>query len=123
MPEKEKTDITAYSIYNLETKKKKQKLNTIRGYIILKLPKKKLIQGNIMQILLGIMAEKMQYDRSTIKDKNVGFEKKIFISSAAFKYPTVKLKQLKELDVNSIAADDCILFMWYYSHSSPSRNA
>lgn len=54
----------------------------------------------------------MQYDRSTIKDKNVGFEKKIFISSAAFKYPTVKLKQLKELDVNSIAADDCILFMW-----------
>lgn len=34
------------------------------------------------------------------------------MSSATFKYPTVKLKQLKELDVNSIAADDCILFMW-----------
>lgn len=54
----------------------------------------------------------MQYDKSTIKDENVGFEKKIFLSSASFKYPTVKLKQLKELDVNSIAADDCILFMW-----------
>lgn len=24
----------------------------------------------------------------------------------------MKLKQLKELDVRSIAADDCILFMW-----------
>ena len=54
----------------------------------------------------------MQYDKSTIKDENVGFEKKIFLSSSSFKYPTVKLKQLKELDVNSIAADDCILFMW-----------
>ena len=55
---------------------------------------------------------KMQYDKTTIKDENVGFEKKIFISSAAFKYPTLKMKQLKQLDVNSIAADDCILFLW-----------
>lgn len=54
----------------------------------------------------------MQYDKTTIKDENVGFEKKIFISSAAFKYPTLKMKQLKELDVKSIADDDCILFMW-----------
>lgn len=50
--------------------------------------------------------------KTTIKDENVGFEKKIFISSAAFKYPTLKMKQLKQLDVNSIAADDCILFLW-----------
>ena len=54
----------------------------------------------------------MQYDKTTIKDENIGFEKKIFISSATFKYPTLKIKQLKELDVNSIADDDCILFMW-----------
>lgn len=55
---------------------------------------------------------KMQYDKSSIKSLNVGFEKNIFISAANFKYPTLKLKELKELAVNSIAADDCILFMW-----------
>lgn len=54
----------------------------------------------------------MQYDKTTIKDENIGFKKKIFISSASFKYPTLKLKQLKMLDVSSIAADDCLLFMW-----------
>ena len=55
---------------------------------------------------------KMQYDKSSIKSLNVGFERKVFISAANFKYPTLKLKELKKLDVNSIAADDCILFMW-----------
>ena len=54
----------------------------------------------------------MQYDKSNIKTENVGFERNIFISAANFKYPTLKLKDLKELDVESIAADDCILFMW-----------
>ena len=54
----------------------------------------------------------MQYDKTVIKGENEGFEKKIFLSSAEFKYPTVKLKDLKKLDVSSIADDDCILFMW-----------
>lgn len=55
---------------------------------------------------------KMQYDKSSIKSINVGFTRDVFISAANFKYPTLKLKELKELDVDSIAADDCILFMW-----------
>ena len=38
--------------------------------------------------------------------------KNVFISAADFKYPTLKLRELKELDVQSISADDCILFMW-----------
>ena len=54
----------------------------------------------------------MQYDKSSIKTENIDFEKNVFISAAIFKYPTLKLKQLMELDVNSIAADNCILFMW-----------
>lgn len=54
---------------------------------------------------------KMQYDKSTIKSENIGFEKNIFISAANFKYPTVKLKQLMKLNVSSISANDCILFM------------
>lgn len=55
---------------------------------------------------------KLQYDRSSIKSVNVGFENKIFISAANFHYPTVSLKKLKKLDVPSIAANDCILFLW-----------
>ena len=55
---------------------------------------------------------KMQYDKSSIKSLNVGFERKVFISAADFKYPTLTLKQLQKLNVSSIAADDCILFMW-----------
>lgn len=108
MSQKEKADITAYSIYNVE-QKKRIKINPLED-IYPKLPEKK------YQVIYADppwdYGGKMQYDKSTIKDENVGFEKKIFLSSASFKYPTVKLKQLKELDVNSIAADDCILFMW-----------
>lgn len=55
---------------------------------------------------------KMQYDKSSVKTINVGFERNVFISAANFKYPTLKLKELKELDVQSIAAYNCILFMW-----------
>ena len=55
---------------------------------------------------------KMQYDKTSIKSENIGFQHDVFISAANFKYPTLKLKELKELDVASISADDCILFMW-----------
>ena len=55
---------------------------------------------------------KMQYDKSSIKTLNIGFERNVFISAANFKYPTLKLKELKKLCVSSISADDCILFMW-----------
>lgn len=55
---------------------------------------------------------KMQYDKTSIKTKNIGFKKDIFISAANFKYPTLKLKELMQLNVSSIAANNCILFMW-----------
>lgn len=55
---------------------------------------------------------KMQYDKSSIKSENIGFVKDIFISSAAFKYPTLSLKDLSNLDVEQISAADCLLFMW-----------
>ena len=104
----ESKEVTAYSIYSKQAKAR-TKINPLED-IYPKLPEKK------YQIIYADppwdYGGKMQYDKTTIKDENVGFEKKIFLSSATFKYPTVKLKQLKELDVNSIAADDCILFMW-----------
>ena len=108
MAQENHTNITAYSIYNIE-QKKKTKINPLND-IYPKLPNKK------YQVIYADppwdYGGKMQYDKTTIKDENIGFKKKIFISSAAFKYPTLKLKQLKELDVKSITADDCILFMW-----------
>lgn len=103
-----KADITAYSLYNKQAKSR-TKINPLEE-IYPSLPGKK------YQVIYADppwdYGGKMQYDKTTIKDENIGFEKKIFISSAAFKYPTLKMKQLKQLDVNSIAADDCILFLW-----------
>ena len=49
---------------------------------------------------------------TSIKTENIGFEKDVFISAANFKYPTLKLNDLKQLNISSIAADNCILFMW-----------
>lgn len=56
---------------------------------------------------------KMQFDRSSTDKEHFNPNgRKVFISSASFKYPTVKLKDLKKLDLSKIAADDCLLFMW-----------
>ena len=104
----EKSAITAYSIYNLE-QKKRTKINPLDD-IYPPLPHKKydVIYADPPWDYGG----KMQYDKTTIKSENKDFAKKIFLSSVAFKYPTLKLKQLKELDIPSIMADDCLLFMW-----------
>lgn len=104
----EKKQITAYSIYDKKAKNL-TKINPLDN-LYPKLPNKK------YQVIYADppwdYGGKMQYDKSTIKSENEGFEREIFISSASFKYPTLKLKDLMLLDVASIAADDCILFMW-----------
>lgn len=101
-------EISGYSIYN-EKQKQKIKINTLEN-LFPKLPNKKydIIYADPPWDYGG----KMQYDRSSIKSKNKGFEKNIFISSAQFKYPTVKTKDLMTLDIKSIANDNCLLFMW-----------
>jgi N6-adenosine-specific RNA methylase IME4 len=55
---------------------------------------------------------KMQFDKSGLLATQKENPKKVFISAANFKYPTLKLDQLKTLDVASIASPDCLLFMW-----------
>ena len=55
---------------------------------------------------------KMQFDKSGKAEHNQKWEKNVFVSAAAFKYPTIKTNELKLLDVKSIAEDDCLLFMW-----------
>jgi len=55
---------------------------------------------------------KMQFDKTGIKKNNSNWKKEIFISSACFKYPTLKLKQLMSLPIENISKDDSLLFMW-----------
>ena len=101
-------NVSGYSKYNPEAHKRK-KVNPLEVlYPMLPLKKYDVIYADPPWDYGG----KMQYDKSCIKTENIGFEKNVFISSASFKYPTLKLKELKQLDVPSISADDCILFMW-----------
>ena len=108
MDASEKPAVSGYSKYNPEAQRRK-KINPLEE-IYPPLPHEKydVIYADPPWDYGG----KMQYDKSSVKAFNVGFERNVFISAANFKYPTLKLKELKELDVNSISAADCILFMW-----------
>lgn len=101
-------NVTAYSIYNAKAKQK-IKVNPLEA-IYPPLPQKK--YSVIYADPPWDYGGKMQYDKSTIKSENAGFKRDIFISSASFKYPTVKLDDLKKLDVNSIADENSLLFLW-----------
>ncbi len=109
MQEENKKGITAYSIYHVQ-QHKRTKINPLDD-VYPELPDKK------YQVIYmdppWDYGGKMQYDKSTIKSENEGFKKNIFLSSASFKYPTLKLKDLMELDINKIADNkSCLLFMW-----------
>ena len=108
MANNQKKNTTAYSLYSIQ-QKKRTKVNPLED-MYPRLPDKK------YQVIYADppwdYGGKMQYDKTVIKCENEGFEKKIFLSSAEFKYPTIKLKDLKKLDVASISDEDCILFMW-----------
>ncbi len=108
MPSESVSTISGYSKYNPEAQRRK-KINPL-AEIYPHLPQEKydVIYADPPWDYGG----KMQYDKSSIKTENIDFERNVFISAAIFKYPTLKLKQLMELDVNSIAAENCILFMW-----------
>ena len=100
--------ISGYSIYNIKAKNN-IKINPL-DEIYPPLPNEKysIIYADPPWDYGG----KMQYDKSSIKTENVGFKKDIFISSASFKYPTLKIEDLKKLNIKSISEDDCLLFMW-----------
>lgn len=99
---------TGYSVYNSEAKRRRR-VNPLEE-LYPSLPDKK------YQILYvdppWDYGGKMQFDLSAIKDHNKNFDKPVFISAADFKYPTLKINELKELPLLDIAADDCLLFLW-----------
>lgn len=55
---------------------------------------------------------KMQFDRSSASADKIDITRNIFISSASFKYPTLKTEDLKKIPIQEIANNDCLLFMW-----------
>lgn len=99
---------TGYSIYNGEAKKR-TKHNTLSG-LYPDLPKKKfdIIYADPPWDYNG----KLQFDKSSKSKENIDFSRKIFISSANFKYPTLKTSELMKLAVPNISKSDCLLFMW-----------
>ena len=99
---------TGYSIYN-EDAKRRTKVNTLED-LYPKLPSSHydIIYADPPWDYGG----KMQFDKSSTTKDKIDLSKKIFISSASFKYPTLKLKELKKLPLTSIAKDDSLLFMW-----------
>jgi N6-adenosine-specific RNA methylase IME4 len=55
---------------------------------------------------------KLQFDKSSISKEKLDLGRSIFVSSAYFKYPTLKTVELMKLSVQQITKNDCLLFMW-----------
>lgn len=109
--------VTGYSIYKEEAKKRKRE-NTLEE-LYPKLPNKKfdIIYADPPWDYGG----KLQFDKSSKSVDKIDISRNIFISSACFKYPTLKLKELKKLLLQDISKEDCLLFMWTSSpHLSQS---
>ena len=100
--------VTGYSIYNKEVKKRTQH-NTLDG-LYPELPSQKfdIIYADPPWDYGG----KLQFDRSSTAKEDLNLARNIFISSAGFKYPTLKTTELMKLPVHDIANDDSLLFMW-----------
>jgi N6-adenosine-specific RNA methylase IME4 len=99
---------TSYSVYNEEAKRRKQN-NTLPN-LYPPLPDKKfdVIYADPPWDYNG----KMQFDRSGMTAHNEGYSRDIFISSAVFKYPTLKTSELMAIPIQEIAKEDSLLFMW-----------
>ena len=99
---------SSYAKYNEEASRR-TKANSL-DRLFPKLPKKKysVIYADPPWHYNG----KMQFDRSGMKEVNDGWRRDIFISAAAFKYPTLKLSELSQLNVESITEEDSLLFLW-----------
>lgn len=100
--------ITGYTIYNAEQKRRTKRNDLPEFYPDLPEEKYSIIYADPPWDYGG----KMQFDRSSKGVDKINFEKNIFISSANFKYPTIKTVDLKKIPIWEIAEDDCLLFMW-----------
>lgn len=83
---------SGYSIYNDDYKNR-----VIKNYSLLPYPP---LPNNTYDIIYADppcdYGGKTQFDKSSKIENNKNYDKKIFLSSANFKYPTVKIKDLKK---------------------------
>lgn len=100
--------ITGYMIYSQEQSKRTQKNNLPDFYPDLPTKKYDIIYADPPWDYGG----KLQFDKSSKSSDKIDISKNIFISSANFKYPTVKTKDLKKIPIQDISKNDCLLFMW-----------
>lgn len=99
---------TGYSIYS-DDAKKRTKQNPLMD-LYPELPNKKfdIIYADPPWDYNG----KMQFDKSSKNIEQIDISRNIFISSASFKYPTLKTNELMKIPIHNISKDDCLLFMW-----------
>lgn len=99
---------TGYSFYNEDFKKRLKHNHLPSRYPAL--PKKKfdIIYADPPWHYNG----KLQFDKSSTSKEKLDLSRKVFISTAGFKYPMLKISELMEISIQQIAKDDCLLFMW-----------
>ncbi len=99
---------TGYSIYNEDVRKRTQQNSLPSLYP--KLPNKTfdIIYADPPWHYNG----KLQFDKSSTSNERIDLSKNIFISSATFKYPTLRTSELMAIPVHEISKDDCLLFLW-----------
>lgn len=100
--------ITGYRIYNAEQERRTKRNDLPDFYPDLPEKKYDVIYADPPWDYGG----KLQFDKSSKNSNEIDLNKNIFISSANFKYPTVKTKKLMDIPIKEIAKDDCLLFMW-----------
>lgn len=100
--------LTGYMIYNEEQKRRTQYSRIPDLYPELPSKRYDIVYADPPWDYGG----KMQFDRTSKSADKIDLSKKIFISSAAFKYPTLKLEELKKIPIQEIASDNCLMFMW-----------
>lgn len=59
----------------------------------------------------------MQFDKSSTNAEKMDWKKNIFISSASFKYPTLKTKELKKIPILEIANENQLIRVPRGAHS------
>jgi len=104
----EERKITGYTIYNAAQERRTKRNDLPDLYPDLPEKKYDIIYADPPWDYGG----KLQFDKSSKSVEKIDLSKSIFISSANFKYPTIKTKDLKKIPITEIAKDDCLLFMW-----------
>lgn len=101
---------TGYSIYNEAVKRRTIHSKLPDEAFYPKLPKTKfdIIYADPPWHYNG----KLQFDKSSKGKEDLDLTKNLFISTAGFKYPTLKTEKMKEIPIQNIANDNCLLFMW-----------